>query len=89
MIIIADADLGLAAGDLDRLEAISRAFVHHSGASIILIGADLGPRADWRPSVQAQRDLALVGARRGAPGDEAGADEAADTVVIEADGAQA
>jgi ABC-type branched-subunit amino acid transport system ATPase component len=49
LIVIVDADAGLGAGDLDRLEAICREFAHHSGAGIVLIGAALGGQADWRP----------------------------------------
>jgi putative drug exporter of the RND superfamily len=72
MIIVEDADAGLETGELDRLEAISREFAHHSGAAIILIGADLGPRADWRPAMQRERELALVGAGATVVEDEGG-----------------
>jgi RND superfamily putative drug exporter len=74
MIIVEDADSGLATGELDRLEAISREFAHHSGAAIILIGADLGTRADWRSGRQSEQEPALVGA--GAPAVEDDGDAA-------------
>jgi RND superfamily putative drug exporter len=58
LIVIIDADAGLGAGDLDRLEAICREFAHHSGAGMVLIGSELGGQADWRPPPE--REPALV-----------------------------
>ena len=58
LIVIVDADAGLGAGDLDRLEAICREFAHHSGAGMVLIGGELGGQADWRPPPE--REPALV-----------------------------